>query len=212
MGFDSWDLYCVGDPTIYPGPVDNSGLLTDSFSLKQHLIDELDYILLPEEAWGKLISWYGLTEHQKPIARKVVEYGMFVKHCKVEVYLLELLLCEFSNMDHSVTRHFSKADTVACIEKEMRKIFNIPDGKKTRLWNKYMSNTFECLRSPGSSVQDTGLFQGQVILIEQRNEDGTWPQDSVRRPGQKSQKWSVIIVKYDSYMKLYSTNVDCSFM
>ena len=43
---------------------------------------------------------------------KVVEHGMFVKHCKVEVYLLELNLCENDNMDNLVTRHFSKADTI----------------------------------------------------------------------------------------------------
>lgn len=43
---------------------------------------------------------------------QVVEHGMFVKHCKVEVYLLELNLCENENMDNVVTRHFSKADTI----------------------------------------------------------------------------------------------------
>lgn len=43
---------------------------------------------------------------------KVVEQGMFVKHCKVEVYLTELKLCEDSNMDNVITRRFSKADTI----------------------------------------------------------------------------------------------------
>lgn len=43
---------------------------------------------------------------------QVVEHGMFVKHCKVEVYLLELNLCENDHMDNVVTRHFSKADTI----------------------------------------------------------------------------------------------------
>lgn len=27
MGFDSWDKYQMGDQNVYPGPVDNSGLL-----------------------------------------------------------------------------------------------------------------------------------------------------------------------------------------
>lgn len=43
---------------------------------------------------------------------QVIEHGMFVKHCKVEVYLLELNLCENNNMDIAVTRYFSKADTI----------------------------------------------------------------------------------------------------
>lgn len=41
---------------------------------------------------------------------------MFVKHCKVEVYLTELKLCEDSNMDNVITRRFSKADTIGKIE------------------------------------------------------------------------------------------------
>nr|XP_008169676.1 ubiquitin carboxyl-terminal hydrolase 15 isoform X7 [Chrysemys picta bellii] len=177
VGFDSWDKYQMGDQNVYPGPIDNSGLLKDgdSQSLKEHLIDELDYILLPTEGWNKLVSWYTLMEGQEPIARKVVEQGMFVKHCKVEVYLTELKLCENGNMNNVVTRRFSKADTIDTIEKEIRKIFNIPNEKETRLWNKYMSNTFEPLNKPDSTIQDAGLYQGQVLVIEQKNEDGTWP-------------------------------------
>uniref|UniRef100_A0A8C5NFU9 Ubiquitin carboxyl-terminal hydrolase n=1 Tax=Gouania willdenowi TaxID=441366 RepID=A0A8C5NFU9_GOUWI len=166
VGFDSWDKYQMGDQIVYPGPVDNSGLLRDGdvLAIKEHLIDELDYILVPTEGWNKLVSWYGLMQGQEPIARKVVEQGMFVKHCKVEVYLTELKLCEDSNMDNVITRRFSKADTIDVIEKEMRKLFSIQEEKETRLWNRYMSNTFEPLNKPDSTIQDAGLYQGQVGL------------------------------------------------
>uniref|UniRef100_A0A7N6B300 Ubiquitin carboxyl-terminal hydrolase n=1 Tax=Anabas testudineus TaxID=64144 RepID=A0A7N6B300_ANATE len=171
VGFDSWDMYNVGERSLYPGPIDNSGLFSDqdTQALKDHLIDELDYVLVPTEAWNKLVSWYGCLEGQRPIVRKVVEHGMFVKHCKVEVYLLELNLCENDNMDNVVTRHFSKADTIDTIEKEMRKLFNIPSEKETRLWNKYMSNTYEQLNKPDSTVQDAGLFQGQPFHFVNRS-------------------------------------------
>lgn len=46
----------------------------------------------------------------------------------------------------------------------MRTLFDIPSEKETRLWNKYMSNTYEQLNKPDSTVQDAGLFQGQVVL------------------------------------------------
>lgn len=162
VGFDSWDKYQMGEQNVYPGPVDNSGLLKgkkdkaqkiktfllpsftfktklyicpfaqskreqkhcflvpksslfgsfaepssiplffcplrdkchtrvfqillsaclfatlfwlldgDVLAIKEHLIDELDYILVPTEGWVKLVSWYGLTESQEPIARKVI--------------------------------------------------------------------------------------------------------------------------------------------
>ncbi|XP_049588435.1 ubiquitin carboxyl-terminal hydrolase 4 isoform X2 [Syngnathus scovelli] len=180
VGFDNWDMYHVGERSLYPGPIDNSGLFSDQDKqiLKDHLIDELDYVLVPTEAWNKLVSWYSCLGVQRPIVRKVVEHGMFVKHCKVEVYLLDLNLCENDNMDLVVTRHFSKADTIDTIEKQMRTLFNIPREKETRLWNKYMSNTYEQLSKPDSTVQDAGLFQGQVLVIERRNEDGTWPRSS----------------------------------
>ncbi|CAL8401991.1 unnamed protein product [Arctogadus glacialis] len=180
VGFDSWDMYNVGEQSLYPGPIDNSGLFSDQETqvLKEHLIDELDYVLVPTKAWTKLVGWYGSLDGQRPIVRKVVEHGMFVKHCKVEVYLLELNLCENENMENVVTRHFSKADTIDTIEKAMRSLFEIPSQKETRLWNKYMSNTYEQLNKPDSTVQDAGLFQGQVLVIERKNEDGTWPRQS----------------------------------
>ncbi|XP_071611894.1 ubiquitin carboxyl-terminal hydrolase 4 isoform X1 [Heliangelus exortis] len=177
VGFDSWDMFGAGDPSLYPGPVDNSGLFSDpeTQSLKENLIDELDYVLVPTEAWNKLVTWYGCIEGQQPIVRKVVEYGLFVKHYKVEVYLLELKLCESSDPDNVISCHFSKADTLATIEKEMRKLFNISDEKETRLWNRYMSNTYEQLSKLDSTVQDAGLYQGQVVVIDVKSEDGTWP-------------------------------------
>lgn len=39
--------------------------------IKEHLFDELDYITVPTEGWNKLVRWYGLTDGQEPIARKV---------------------------------------------------------------------------------------------------------------------------------------------
>uniref|UniRef100_A0A8B9GAE1 Ubiquitin carboxyl-terminal hydrolase 4 n=1 Tax=Amazona collaria TaxID=241587 RepID=A0A8B9GAE1_9PSIT len=185
VGFDSWDMFGAGDLSLFPGPVDNSGLFGDpeTQSLKEHLIDELDYVLVPAEAWNKLVMWYGCMDGQQPIVRKVVEYGLFVKHYKVEVYLLELKLCESSDPDNVISCHFSKADTVATIEKEMRKLFNIPAEKETRLWNRYMSNTYEQLCKLDSTVQDAGLYQGQMVLIEVKNEDGTWPGQPILAKG-----------------------------
>ncbi|KAM4581904.1 uncharacterized protein V3H82_006025 isoform 2-T2 [Fundulus diaphanus] len=177
VGFDCWDMSTAGDHSVYPGPIDNSGLFSDQVTqaLKEHLIDELDYVLVPTEAWNKLVSWYGCLEGQSPIVRKVIEHGMFVKHCKVEVYLLELSLCENNNMEKVIKQHFSRADTIETIEKKMRTLFSIPTKKETRLWSKYISNSYEQLTNPKRTVQDAGLFHEQLIGIEVKNEDGTWP-------------------------------------
>ncbi|XP_014770306.1 ubiquitin carboxyl-terminal hydrolase 15 isoform X1 [Octopus bimaculoides] len=179
VGFDSWDSYSAGDQSANPGPIDNKTLFKeDMCTLKEHLIDELDYVLLPTEGWNKLVSWYGTVEGQEPIARKVIEQGMFVKHCKVEVYLIDLKLCHNSDLEDVHTKQFSRAVTIDQIEKEMRKLFNIADDKDTRLWNRYMCNTYEHLSKTDNTIQDAGLYQGQLILIEPQNEDGTWPRQA----------------------------------
>ena len=48
-------------------------LSADSSSgpLKEHLVEELDYYLLSQPAWEKLVSWYGVAPGSCPIARSV---------------------------------------------------------------------------------------------------------------------------------------------
>nr|XP_058960785.1 ubiquitin carboxyl-terminal hydrolase 4-like isoform X1 [Pocillopora verrucosa] len=178
-GYDSWDKFEVGQELNNPGPIDNSSLFeADGCTLKEHLIDELDYTLLPKDSWCKLVSWYGITSDQQTLSRKVVEHGMFVKSCKVEVYLTALKLSKYSDPQTFVTRQFSKADTVGHLVSEMKTIFNIPEDAETRVWNKYMSSTYELLSNLEYTVQDAGLYQGQVLIIEQKKEDGTWQHPS----------------------------------
>ena len=85
----------------------------DNQVLRDHLVDELDYNLVPEEAWEKLSQWYGVLDEKQAIPRKVVEHGLYVKHCKVEVYLMELKLALNSQLDKVETRQFSKGDTLS---------------------------------------------------------------------------------------------------
>ncbi|ESO84311.1 hypothetical protein LOTGIDRAFT_132462 [Lottia gigantea] len=182
VGYDNWDSGNAGEESANPGPIDNSPLLKEDGTLQEHLSEDLDYHLLPKDAWNKLVSWYGIIQGQEAISRGVIEQGMFVKHCKVEVYLLELKLCENSNLDKTVARQFSRASTIAELEKRMKKEYNIPEEKEVRIWNRYMSNTYEHLSKMENTLQDSGLYPGQVIVIEQKNEDGTWP-----RPAKSSQ-------------------------
>ena len=42
----------------------------------------------------------------------MVEHGLYKKHCKVEVYLLEFGLCTSSDERHVVKGNFSRASTV----------------------------------------------------------------------------------------------------
>ncbi|KAK3578660.1 hypothetical protein CHS0354_002964 [Potamilus streckersoni] len=185
IGYDSWDSQSAGEESANPGPIDNRNMFKENTlvegqmpKLKEHMIDDIDYILVPEEAWNKLVGWYGLTEGQEPIARKVIQHGLFVRNCKVEVYYLDLKLCENSHPENQILKQFSRTDTIDDVEKEMRRTFNIAEKKEVRLWNRYTTNTYEQLTKPENTLQDAGLYHGQVIVIELKNDDGTWPRQA----------------------------------
>ncbi|KAH3786792.1 hypothetical protein DPMN_164902 [Dreissena polymorpha] len=57
----------------------------------------------------------------------------------------------------------------------MRREFNINKDKEVRLWNRYMTNMYEPLDKKETTLQDAGLNTGQIVVIEQKNDDGTWP-------------------------------------
>ena len=80
--------------------------------LKEHLIEELHYSLVPEAAWQKLIQWYGMAPGSRPIPRKVVWYGLDMKHLKVEIYKLEFKLAVHPKLKEHIIEDFSRGDTV----------------------------------------------------------------------------------------------------
>ena len=48
------------DESANPGPIDNKPLFKeDGSEIRDHLIDELDYALLPEEAWTLVLNRSG---------------------------------------------------------------------------------------------------------------------------------------------------------
>ena len=51
----------------------------------------------------------------------------------------------------------------------MRKIFSIPSDVETRVWSKYMSNTYELLSNMGFNVKDAGLYNQQVNMSIQKD-------------------------------------------
>ncbi|KAL4226967.1 Ubiquitin carboxyl-terminal hydrolase 15 [Mactra antiquata] len=182
VGYDQWDQYGAAEPSSNPGPIDNKPLYEEeSKKLKEHLIDELDYTLMPDEGWDKLLSWYGMVQGQEPQARKVIEEGVYSKSLKVEVYPWTMKICENSKPDEQIQKQFSRSDTIEQLEKVMRLEFNIPDNKEVRLWNRYMTNMYEQLNKKDNTLQDASLYNGQVIVLEQKNDDGTWPRQTPQK-------------------------------
>ena len=131
-------------------------------------MEELSYFLLPETAWNKLTSWYGLSENSSVIVRKVVEHGMYMKHCKVEVYLLEFKLCVHPNFNNVKPHSFSRGDTVGDLEVVLRKEFEVEEDIECRVWHRFTTHTYELLPNRSQTLQDAGLYNGQVMIVRTR--------------------------------------------
>lgn len=177
VGFDRWNDFHAGSEAYRPGPINLSALYNgdSATELREHMVDELDYFLVPAEVWEKFVSWYGLVEEQTPIKRHVVEQGMFVKHCRVEVYLLQLKLALHGRTDEVVNKCFSRADTVQDLMDVMKETFDIDSDTECRVWNRYISSKAEEISKMTETLMDAGLYDDQVVMIEPRNADGIWP-------------------------------------
>ncbi|XP_056131166.1 ubiquitin carboxyl-terminal hydrolase 11 [Lampris incognitus] len=175
--YEQWKEFVeTGDQnsSSFPGQIDNTELFDDldSFHLKERLVENEDYVLVPAEAWHKLLTWYGMVEGQPAMERKVVDLPSTLK---VEVYPVELFLCLHSNMDNVLSALFSRTDQIHTIEKVMRVDFSVPAGSECRLWMKSSDISCERLRNVHMSLLDACLSTGMTVIMEMRNADGTWP-------------------------------------
>ena len=80
--------------------------------------------------------------------------------------------------------HWENFQFAGYIERTMRKLFEISDEEETRLWYCYSSTELDELTKEDSTVQDVGLCEDQLLVIETRSEDGSW-----NHPPKKYDSW-----------------------
>ncbi|KAG7224402.1 hypothetical protein INR49_004744, partial [Caranx melampygus] len=166
--FEQWKEFVEsGDQnsSSFPGQIDNTELFEDldSYHLKERLVENEDFMLVPAEAWHKLLAWYGMVESQPPLERKVVDLPSTLK---VEVYPVEVFLCLHSNMENIITAQFSRADNIQSIQRAMCEAFSVPPGSECRLWMKSSDSSCERLRNIHMSVLDACLSSGMVSMVQ----------------------------------------------
>ena len=87
--FKQASTYLTGE-SANPGPIDNKPLWKeDGSDIRDHMIDEMDYVLVPEEAWDMLVAEFGLEDNldSTNTAVRRYEHGMFVRQLKVRIEL-----------------------------------------------------------------------------------------------------------------------------
>ena len=129
------------------------------------LMEELDYYLLPETAWNKVIMWYGLSQNSRPLARKVVEFGKYMKHCVVEIYQFEFKLSIHPNINDAKIRSFSRADTVGDLEAALKEEFGVNKSAECRVWQCFMPHTYKLLSNKSQTLNNADLYNEWVNSI-----------------------------------------------
>ena len=113
--------------------------------------------------------------------RHVVEYGTYVKRLKVEVYLFNLKVCLHPHVNEDKPAQFSRADTVGeyqvlhvhvcyvihfniteIVQGKIKIMFGIANDAEVRLWQRYMSNSYELIKDTTQTLADVGIYGGQV--------------------------------------------------
>jgi len=160
-----------------PGVIDNSDLLKPSSNIiKDCMVEKQDYILVPEIIWNLLVKQFGLKSGQEPIARKVIELGMFVKRLEVEVYFVELQVSQFSDMGSFRRVTFSRNDKLGEeVLRRMKDIFclNSVSDADIKLIAISCGECYEL--HPSENVWEAGLVTLTRLVIVQRVQDGSWP-------------------------------------
>ena len=95
----------------------------------------------------------------------MVEYGIYMKHCKVEIYLLELKLSQYPYLNSTKPRSFCRGDTVGYLETVMKEEFNVERDAECRVWHRFMT-TYELLSNHSQTLQEAGLYNGQVSVVK----------------------------------------------
>ncbi|XP_034252607.1 ubiquitin carboxyl-terminal hydrolase 15-like [Thrips palmi] len=159
-----------------PGPIDNSSILQgdDNELLREHLIDEMDYKLVPEDIWEYLVNIYGLAGGQEPISRYVVNVGEFQAHLKVEVYLVNIELCKDFELDKTVKMYFSKKDPAGKVHDAARKHFEIPDTIKSQLWTCFSNNAYNLVKNLEKTLQEELICPNCVVILDTQGPDGVY--------------------------------------
>ncbi|EOA37360.1 hypothetical protein CARUB_v10011117mg, partial [Capsella rubella] len=156
-----------------PGPIDNYDIIESENKasdpqLRMMLEEGVDYALVPQKVWTKLVEWY---KGGPPIQRKMIRQGFYSKSFSVEVYPLYLKLRDSRDESTTIIRLSKQASIgqlydMVCVIRGVAK-------DKARIWG-YFENKKNVILDPSSakSLEESCLQPNQNILLEV---DGSTP-------------------------------------
>ncbi|KAL9224386.1 hypothetical protein vseg_000423 [Gypsophila vaccaria] len=151
-----------------PSNIDNKNLIHDNASidcktaeLHDTLVEGRDYVLLPEEVWNQLYTWYG---GGPTLARKVINSGLSQTELAIEVYPLRLQLILMPKGDRSSIR-ISKKETIRELHRRVREIFDL-HSEQIRVYDFYGQKKHALPNDMEKTLDDANVQMDQEILVE----------------------------------------------
>mmetsp|Transcript_48065 Transcript_48065/g.112321 ORF Transcript_48065/g.112321 Transcript_48065/m.112321 type:complete len:2082 (-) Transcript_48065:260-6505(-) len=170
-----------------PPEIDNSDLEGEhKGELKMNLVEHLDFELIPEEMWHRLVEWYG---GGPAIPRKVICMGED-RQAQVELYptlVLVVVAGESGQPLPQFSRRFfisRQASLAEVLHMLGEKLSRPPD--KSRLWHRVGGQQWRLVQHVGATLEE--FLEGKVwdagaFLLETQKSNGDWP----RQEGTQSQ-------------------------
>ncbi|GER54592.1 ubiquitin carboxyl-terminal hydrolase [Striga asiatica] len=152
-----------------PSYIDNSDLIDDSVSedsaagteLHDTLVEGTDYILLPQDVWNQLHSWYG---GGPMLARNVINTGLSQTEMSVEVYPLRLQLHLIPKGDRTSIR-ISKKEKIGELHRRACEIFDLTP-KQVSIWDYFSHQKHALMNDMEKTLDDANIQMDQDILVE----------------------------------------------
>ncbi|KAK4839305.1 hypothetical protein QYF36_020867 [Acer negundo] len=160
-----------------PTGINNSDLILDGASegsiaspeIHDTLLEGRDYVLLPQEVWNRLYSWYG---GGPTLARKVISSGLSQTELAVEVYPLRLQLLMMPKGDYTI--RISKKETIGELHRRACDIFDL-NLEQVCIWDYYGQRKHALMNDMDKTLDDANIQMDQEILVEVLNNvNGGW--------------------------------------
>ncbi|XP_052875942.1 ubiquitin carboxyl-terminal hydrolase 5 isoform X2 [Gossypium arboreum] len=157
-----------------PSGIDNSDLISDGpaedansddgVEIHDTLLEGRDYVLLPQQVWNLLFSWYG---GGPALSRKVINSGLSQTEFAVEVYPLRLQLLVTPKGDRSTIR-ISKKETIGELHRRACEIFHL-NLEQVCIWDYYGHRKHALMNDMDKTLDDANIQMDQDILVEVLN-------------------------------------------
>eukprot|EP00752_Nemacystus_decipiens_P010349 g9219.t1 len=138
-----------------------------------------DFAVLPPKVWDALQSWY---DGGPFLERRVINYH---GNLQLELFPLSLKVasCDVKGKPRQFEREmlFSKVAKVSDVAKQLSEA-NKVEPERTRLWN-YADRVNwkkQHVLTPGHTLEEANLLDGQLVLLEMSQQDGAWPRSQLQ--------------------------------